>query len=208
MLDDAAKMTDCLQKAGTLTGTGAAESFLLNTTSLGITSNASLWHILNVSNPTTGVIYIPVLDRQEYQGYRNQIVTNSLSTSFYIYNIFGYGTASNRKIYLLPYAPSGTNNITVEYSETHPAITYTTGTETPSGLLNDYDALVIEGVAALYFQYVNDEENEREAFARYMDWVQRLGSEVGVTKPIQPQTSALFRFIGKTMKDLSNANRG
>jgi hypothetical protein len=161
-----------------------------------------LWHILTVTDQTTGIIYRPVIDRQEYQGYRVNIIGNSV-TGLYLYNLFGYSTA--RKIYILPLI-AASNTLTIEYSQTHPTIVYASGIETPSGLLNNYDQLIVEGVASLYYQTIGDEANEREAFARYMQWLQMLGNEVGLTKPITAELSGLYRFIGKTMKELSNAN--
>ena len=65
-----------------------------------------------------------------------------------------------------------------------------------------YDALIVAGVARLYFEASGDETRSQTAFSEYIDWVQRLAKEVGTNPEILPEMSSLYRFIGSKMKEL------
>lgn len=190
---DVSILTDCLQNTGTITGNGTLEAQVLPTP----TSGTTYWRTLSVTDRTNGIKYMAI-PREQYQDHYIAIVKNSAS-GLYVYNLFGYG--SNRKMHVLPILGNGTA-LTVEFSETHPTITYSAGTETPSGILAQYDTLIIEGVKTLYFQSCNDETNAQISFAAYMDWVKRLASEVGTNPVIDPEMSSLYRFIYKAMKEV------
>jgi hypothetical protein len=187
ILDEAAKLTDCLQSSGTVTGTGSAENFVVS----GLTN---MWRILSVTDKTNGIVYLPI-ERRDWQGFRNSAKVNSVGGQ-YGWGLFGYG--ASRKIDILPIVANNVV-ITIEHSETH--ATLTTG-QSPSGILNDHDSLVIEGVAAIYYGTTGDTEKYQQAFSNYVDWVQRLGREVGTNPEIKPEMSSLYRFIGEKMTEL------
>lgn len=191
---DVSILTDCLQFTGTIAAdaTPTEESFTLPSANSGCT----YWRTLNVIDRSNGRKYLPI-PRDQYQDHYIAIVNNSAS-GLYVYNIFGYGSA--RRIYILPIlSPNGTT-LTIEFSETHPTITYSAGTETPSGILNQYDRAIIEGVKTIYYQASYDNEKAQQSFAIYMDWIKRIAQEVGTNPSIDPEMSSLYRQFYKAIK--------
>lgn len=176
--NDVALLTDCFQASGTVTGDATAEDFTVSTLT-------GLIRILSVTDKANGITYRPV-SRAEYQGYRNNIIINSLS-GVYVYNLFGYAAA--RKISLLPVVANEVA-ITLEYSKVEAALA--TG-DSPDGLLADYDEIFIEGVASIYFDSIGDMDQAKFAFEKYMMWVKRLSQEVGINPVIKPEMSSLWR---------------
>jgi len=177
--NDVALLTDCFQTSGTVTGDGSAEDFVVN-------SLTGLIRILSVTDKTDGIVYRPV-SRSEYQGYRNNIINNSLP-GVYVYNLFGYSDAG-RKISLLPVV-ANSRAITIEYSKVEGELA--TG-DTPDGLLANYDEIFIEGVASIYFDSIDNVDQAKYAFEKYMMWVKKLSMEVGINPVIKPEMSSLWR---------------
>lgn len=197
---DASILTDCLQFTGTITAdaTPTEESFALPAATAasgqyGTVTPSTYWRTLNIIDRTNGRKYLPI-PRDQYQDYYVAIISNGAS-GLYVYNIFGYG--SSRKIYILPIL---TGSVTVEFSETHPDIAYSAGTETPRGILNQYDRLIVEGVKCLYYQSEDDEQQAQIAFTIYMDWIKRLTQEVGTNPSIDPEMSSIYRQFYKAIK--------
>ncbi len=182
VLSDITMLTDCLQKSGTITGDGAAESFVA-------TLLPNLLHIISVTDKVNERVYLPV-KRSEYQGYRN-LLTPVLG-GLYVYSLFGY-SALGRKIYFLPVVPLAID-ITVEYSETHTVIV--DSTHSPAGILDQYDSMIVSGVERMYWNSSGDSERSQMAFDEYMGWVGRLAKELGINPEVEPEMSMLWR--GKT----------
>ena len=159
--------------------------------------NSLVWHVINVVNPTSGIIYEPV-PRDEYQDLRASIITNSVGGQ-YVYNVFGYGT--QRKVFLIPFVALAAD-IDIDVSITHPVMVYVDGTEKPLGLLNEYDDLVIRGVTTIYYGINGDFERAQMEFAQYMDNMKRLAIEIGTNPVILPELSSLYQFINSKMKEL------
>lgn len=192
VLADASKITDCLQNTGSVTGNGTLEAQVLPTP----TTGSTLWRILSATDRVNGIIYLPCT-RREYQAFYGSIVTRSAGGGYY-YNLFGFGTA--RKLNILPIVANNVV-ITVEFSETHPTLVYSAGTETPSGLLGNYDELVIDGVCAIYYGTTGDERRHMVYFTKYMDQCKRLASEVGTNPEIKPEMSSLYRTVFTAIRD-------
>ena len=172
-----------------------------------VTGMTGLWRIISVVDRTNGYVYRPIT-RREYQAAYISIVTNGASGE-YVCSLFGHkvqpsGT-DRRKLYLLP-TVAASATITVEYSRTHPVIIYTGSAgdqvDEAQGILKDYETLLIEGMAVQYYQTTGDTEREQIAFQNYMGWLERLHSETGISPMIKPEMSSLYKFIGKTMKEL------
>jgi hypothetical protein len=193
VIRDTAMLTDCIQKSSTVTGTGSAETYDISSKP---TANATFWRMLSVSDQTNGIIYLPV-KRRDYQAAYKSIVTNSVAGEF-IYSDF---LKADSRLYILPIV-SNAVAITIEFSEL-PAI-LGDGDALP-GIFNDYDSLIVAGVARLYFEAAGDEVRSQQIFSEYIDWVQRLAKEIGVNPEILPEMSSLYRFIGSKMKELSGA---
>ena len=145
-----------------------------------------IWRVLRVTDKTNEIIYRSVT-REEFQGYRNNIVGNSLS-DVYVYSVFGYD--SGRYIYLLPVVASAIA-ITIEASSYPPTIVYT-ATAMP-GLLNQDDSILLKGLAALYWNAVGDTARATPIFNEYFERVKRLSSEVGINPVIKPEMSSLWQ---------------
>ena len=154
-----------------------------------VIDNAKVWHILSVTDKTNGLVYLPA-DRREWQGIRNAIIVNSV-TGMYYYNLFGYG--SGRLLHILPKVANNTN-VTLEFSTTHPKMIYVDGTERPLGLLDEYDPLVIAGVAKIYYDANGDIERADQEFQQYIMEVNRLNREIGINPEIKPEMSSLYRM--------------
>ena len=199
VLDDTAKLTDCLQVTDTLTGNGSVESFAVTGLSE-VTDAYDLWRILSVTDLTNGIVYIPV-DRSDYYGYWISLITNSAGGN-YVWNLYGYD--ASRKVYILPIVANLTE-ITLDFSKKHPTLLDTKESDTPLGILNEYDNLVIHGVSTIYYASAGNMERAQYEFARYSDWMKRLSSEVGTNPEIEPSMSSLYRYIGKTMKELKES---
>jgi len=184
VLQDAARMTDCLQTASTtVTGDGTAESFDITT---GDDVLTRLHRIISVTDATNGVTYLPV-KRRDWNAARINIVTNSI-TDRHIYNLFGYD--ANMILSILPVVVTAVD-ITVEHSQLH--ATLTTVNSSPSGLLNDDPLIVIKGVERLYWDFVGDKEKSQLAFEEYMQRATLIAQEVGINPEIKPEMSQLFR---------------
>lgn len=188
VVHDAAILTDCLQNSGTVTGDGSAETHDISAYS------PTLWRMLSVTDKTKGIVYLPV-KRREYQGFRNSIVVNGIS-DMYVYNVFGQSEAT--QVYILPIVADITA-ITLEYSEI-PATLLTS--DTPPGILGNYDRLIVSGVSAIYYQTNGDFEKYQTAFGEYFDWIKRLAGDVGTNPELLPEMSSLYRFIASQMKEL------
>ncbi len=196
VLDDATLLTDCLQETNTLAGTGSAFSF--GTQGGAGELPADVWRIITVADLANGYIYRPI-KRREYPAAYISLVTNSI-VGEYVYSMFGVD--ANRKIYVLP-TPANSTTITVEHSVIHATVTDAgSGTETPAGRLDDYDRLIITGVASLHYASEDNYEKAERYADEYWSWVERLNNEVGVNPIISPEASALHKHISKTMKEL------
>lgn len=194
VLQDVALLTDCLQYTGTIAGGSTETNDISNMPS----SGATFSRILSVTDRDNGIIYQPIT-RREYQAAHKSIVTNSAAGEF-VYSDF---LKVNARLQVLP-LPAGT--LTVEFSELPATVTDAgSGAETLPGILNLYDALVVAGVARLYFESGDDSARSQQAFSEYIDWVQRLAKEIGTNPEILPEMSSLYRFIGSKMKELKNA---
>lgn len=123
--------------------------------------NSAVWRIINVVDRTNNRIYLPI-SRRDYQAAYLSIQGFQVSVEYY-YNIFGFG--SDRDIYILPIV---TNNLVIDMdvSTSHLKMVYVDGTETPLGLLNEYDALVIAGVSAIYYGTNGDETRGQFEFQK------------------------------------------
>jgi len=190
VVKDAAMMTDCLQVIDLTNVVGDATSDGLSMATL-----TRPYHILSVSDRTSKVVYRSV-NREDYQGYYNQIVGGS-TAGMYVWNLFGYDT--NQKLYVLPIVANA-QALAVEYSQFAETVAF--NDDAMPGLLDDMDSLIVEGVATIYFHSEGDTENARTSFDNYIVWVKKLGAEIGVNPVINPEMSSLYRFIGEKMKEL------
>jgi len=190
VVKEAVMLTDCLQAIDltNVKGDGSADG-------LAITNLTRPYHVQSVADRTNKRVYRPVT-REEYSGYYNSIVGNSTDGQ-YVWNLFGYD--ATQKIYALPIVANN-QALAVEYSQFHDTVLF--DDTSLLGLLDDMDQLIVEGVAVIYFGSMGDFENARMAFDGYMTWINKLAKEVGINPVINPEMSSLYRFIGKTMKDL------
>ena len=160
----------------------------LVTSAISTTATISLgqvWRVLRVVDKTNKRIY-RMVSRDEFQGYRTNIIGNSLS-GVYVSNVFGYDT--NRKIYLLPVVANAAA-ITLESSCYPPTIVYT-ATSMP-GLLNQNDTILLKGLAAMYWNSDDNKERAQMAFGEYFEQVKRLSMEVGINPVLKPEMSSLW----------------
>ncbi len=178
VVDDAARVTDCLQ---------STESLSVNAEATATSTLTNLLRIISVADRTTKLVYKSIA-REEYAGYYD-LIKNKSAGGIYVFSLFGYTTA-NLKLYVLP-VPS-TKTLTIEHSEYPAVLTYGAGTR-PPGLLDDYTTMIIEGMATLYYQTTGDTEREQAAFGTYVGWLQRLAGEVGTNPVIDGKMSSLYR---------------
>lgn len=146
---------------------------------------AQIWRIIRVTDKTNKRIYRSVT-RNEYQGYYNNIVGNSLA-DVYVYNVFGYG--ANRKIYILPIVATA-SVITIEAS-VYPARILYNATVMP-GILNNDDNILVKGLASLYWNAAGDNDRASNAFKEYFERLKRLASDVGINPVLKPEVSTLY----------------
>lgn len=170
----------------------ALENVVTSTATSNMTiSLGQVWRVIRVVDKTNKRVY-RMVSRAEYQGYRNNIIGNSLS-DVYVCNVFGYD--ANRKIYLLPLVANSTA-ITIETSCYPPTIVYT-ATSMP-GLLNQNDSILLKGLASLYWSAVGDTAHAESVFKEYFERTKMLAMEVGINPEIKPEMSSLWRGNGNS----------